>query len=47
MINKILCFLGFHKFQRYERLRNKWGNPSDDSYMLICKNCKKRIVKNK
>ena len=44
-IRKILCFFGFHQNTRYERLRNKWGNPTDNTYMLICKHCSRKKIK--
>lgn len=45
LLRKILCFLGIHKYIRYERLRNRFGYPTDDRYMLVCKHCKKSIIK--
>ena len=45
IIRKLLCFFGFHQNTRYERLRNKWGNPKDNTYMLICKHCSRKKIK--
>ena len=44
-IRKLLCFFGFHQNTRYERLRNKFGNTSDNTYMLICKHCSRKKIK--